>query len=123
MGELTPRSMLTAEQQRLMQVAAELRQLIEGEVRSGEEMRRIARMFDIQLRTLYRMRERLKQGDLLTPALAHRKPGPKTGSSRYRHGRRPGRYGLVQLQPDRARELCVRCRGPPRFDDADRRRG
>lgn len=83
MDELAPRSMLTPEQQRLMQVAAELRPLIEGQVRSGEEMRRIARTFELNLRTLYRMRERLKKGDLLSTALTRRKPGPRSGSSRY----------------------------------------
>lgn len=83
MDELVPRSVLPPEQQRSMQIAAELRQLIEGNVRSGEEMRRVSRMFAINLRTLYRMRERLKEGGLLTPALAPRKPGPKAGTSRF----------------------------------------
>lgn len=66
MSDFKAKSVLTDADRARMAIAAELRDLIENDVRSSAEMRRIARQFEVDVRTVYRWREKLKKGDLFT---------------------------------------------------------
>ena len=54
MSDFKAKSVLTDADRARMAIAAELRDLIENDVRSSAEMRRIARQFEVDVRTVYR---------------------------------------------------------------------